>query len=212
MIHLRSEIPIQRRSPVAQSQIANRENVSGECIQGTQLQGTTIPTHAVGNDFQHQTIISSKSQSLSQNPCNSSLSPQTVRSPVNNHPETLSLKTSYSGAAPTQCSHSSYEHPTLSYVRITTTFGYNPATAENLIPLSSLYSKSHGDTIGNLPLHTTNADCIAIIQSIFPIKTVGSINKAKRDLHIIDPSQPRYTILSGKTLKELNKRSLARFR
>ena len=40
-------------------------------------------------------------------------------------------------------------------------------------------------------------DCIAVIESIFPIRRIGSIGKTKRDLHIIDPSQPRRTILSG---------------
>jgi hypothetical protein len=40
-------------------------------------------------------------------------------------------------------------------------------------------------------------DCIAVVESVFPIKQIGTIAKSKRDLHIIDPSNPRRTILSG---------------
>ena len=35
MVHLKSEIPIQCRPPVARSQIANREYTSGESLQET---------------------------------------------------------------------------------------------------------------------------------------------------------------------------------
>ena len=42
-----------------------------------------------------------------------------------------------------------------------------------------------------------DVDCIAVIESVFPIKQISSIGKAKRDLHITDPSNSRHTILSG---------------
>src|SRR5271170_7732731 len=45
MLHLRSEVPIQSRPPVARSQIANRENVSAESLHENKVQNTIIPTH-----------------------------------------------------------------------------------------------------------------------------------------------------------------------
>lgn len=64
-----------------------------------------------------------------------------------------------------------------------------------------------------LDSHITNIlDCIAVIESIFPIKQIVSIGKSKRDLHIIDPSNPRRTILSGIQYKSFQvNSSMARF-
>ena len=44
-----------------------------------------------------------------------------------------------------------------------------------------------------------NTDCIAIIVDIFSIteRMIGGVAKRKRDLHIVDLSQSRRTILSG---------------
>lgn len=42
-----------------------------------------------------------------------------------------------------------------------------------------------------------NVDVIAIVQTVFHIKEVARLGRLKRDIHIIDPSQTRYTILSG---------------
>jgi hypothetical protein len=58
---------------------------------------------------------------------------------------------------------------------------------------------NHGSTIGTL-IEITNKDCLAVIQSVFPIKTITSLNRSKRDLHIIDPSNSHRTILSGTSL------------
>jgi hypothetical protein len=42
-----------------------------------------------------------------------------------------------------------------------------------------------------------NVDILAIVQTVFHIKEIASLGKMKRDIHIVDPSQTRYTILSG---------------
>src|SRR5947207_14280228 len=60
MVYLKSDTPIQCRPPVARSQIASRENTTGETLQETTVHNTIIPTHDVtevfvdqGNSFNH---------------------------------------------------------------------------------------------------------------------------------------------------------------
>lgn len=48
----------------------------------------------------------------------------------------------------------------------------------------------------------SDIDCIAIIQSVFPIRQIGSIGKIKRDVHVVDQSLARRTILSGTNLDD----------
>lgn len=45
--------------------------------------------------------------------------------------------------------------------------------------------------------HKDRIDVFAVVQAVYKVKWIESIGKKKRDLDIIDPSQPRRTILSG---------------
>lgn len=139
MVHLKSEIPIQCRPPVARSQIDNRENTSGESLQETMDHDTVIPTHDVtavsvshGNFVPHP---SSENRFQGQ-----FQSPQVFRKSVSL--ETLPLT---SPAPNVQLQHSQSQYP---IPRIPACFGYDPATSEHLIPLSELGSKNHGEIIG----------------------------------------------------------------
>ena len=147
MVHLKSEIPIQCRPPVARSQIANREYTSGESLQETMIHNTIIPTHDVtevsvghGNFVPHP---SSENRFQGQ-----FVSPQVVEKPVS--PEMLPLT---NPAPNVQLHNSRSQYPSQQYTeppnpRIPACFGYDPATVEHLIPLSALGSKKHGETIG----------------------------------------------------------------
>jgi hypothetical protein len=155
MVHLRSEIPIESRPPVAQSQLLHRESVSGEFVEAFRntvvpsnivqeastnaIQGAVSSTHQVRKPTQspHGSRVplleefppnAQYIQSQSQYP-----DPQNVQ-PQHSHPKTL----------PQQ--HTAPVRP-----RKTSYFGYNLSTLENPIPLSSLPSKNHGDTIGTIP-------------------------------------------------------------
>jgi hypothetical protein len=146
MVHLKSEIPIQCRPPVARSQIINRENTSGESLPETMVHNTVIPTHNVtavsvdhGNSVTHP---NSENRFQGQ-----FVSPQ-FRELVS--PKMLLLTSS---APDTQLQHSHSQYPSQQYTeppnpRIPACFGYNPATAEHFISLSALGSKRHGQTIG----------------------------------------------------------------
>jgi hypothetical protein len=217
MLHLRSEVPIQCRPPVARSQIINRENISGESLRETAYQQTTIATHNLvqgPSQASHiqpgsQYPIRPGSQVSSQSPhLNKTMSSPEIQGPsvVVNYPP---------------CTTESYhtqtkllsQYPDMAYVRKTSSFGYNPATTENLLTLSSLASKNHGDPFGTLSKWAlSNIDCIAIIQSVFSVRQINSIGKMKRDVHIIDQSQARRTILSGTKLRNQKLRpSVERF-
>ena len=65
--------------------------------------------------------------------------------------------------------------------------GFNSTTTENFISLAGLRQRKHKDHI----------DVLAVVQTVYKVKRIESIGKEKRDIDIIDPSQPRRTILSG---------------
>ena len=147
MVHLKSEIPIQYRPPVARSQIVNRENTSGESLLETMVHNTVIPTHDVtaASVGHGDSVPDPSSENRFQGQFTS---PQVVRELAS--PEMLLLTTS---APNMQLQHSHSQHPSQQYtgppnLRIPACFGYNPATAEHLIPLSALGSKRHGQSIG----------------------------------------------------------------
>jgi hypothetical protein len=146
MVYLKSEIPIQCRAPVARSQIANRENISGESLQETIVHNTRSPAHDVtdvsvghGNSVPHPSSENRFQGHL--------VSPQVFPEPVS--PEMLPVT---APAPNVQLEHSpsqySSQHPGPPNPRIPACFGYDPATAEYFIPLSMLVSKKHGELIG----------------------------------------------------------------
>lgn len=151
MLHLRSEVPIQNRPPVARSQLINRENISDESLREAVYPQTTIATHNFGQassqapplrpDSQH--LIRPSSQ-VSQSPhLNRTLSsPEMQRSSIN-----VYFPPSASAPRYTQTNLLSQYHVTPN-IRKTSSFGYNPATTENLLTLSSLSSKNHGEAFG----------------------------------------------------------------
>jgi hypothetical protein len=147
MMHLRSDTPIQCRPPVAQSQLANRENTSSEPMEDvshqpdmkleemdtttTALEPATLPQNQ--STLPQQPLTSPENQNIPH-------SPQIARSLLTSSME--SQPTQYSqGLAMTQVA-------VPPHLRVTTSFGYNPTTPENLRPLESLYSKNHKQTIG----------------------------------------------------------------
>lgn len=166
--HLKSNIPIQCRRPVARSQLLNRESVSpADGLPPAQQSPATSPTSAF----------------LQPAASHTSPSPHTARSPV---AKRLPLFESSPNLASSQ-----FQTGRIVRQRIRASFGYNPSTPENLMSLKMLQDKKHGDYI----------DCFAVIETVYRVKRVDSLGKDKRDLDIIDPSQPRRTILSGNSLK-----------
>ena len=153
MIHLRSEIPIESRPPVARSQLLHRENVSGdfpEPFQNTVIQSNVVKD-ASTNDIQvrvsttHQTHESNQSLHSSRVPCKEQ-SPPNVQYIQSQNPESQNVLA--------QCSHPrdpSQQVNVAPTTRKTSYYGYNPSTPANPLPLSSLSSKAHGDTIGYSP-------------------------------------------------------------
>lgn len=144
MVHLRSEIPIQCRPPVANSQLANRENISGENLPGTVSNDTTMPPDGVVGPAHGVSTF----RSTSGNNFQQEIAPQQVVQlpvilevlPFSNRPPDRS-----------QSFHSSYashQNTRPSHPLITSSFGYNPTTVESLIPLSALPSKNHNKPIG----------------------------------------------------------------
>lgn len=142
MVHLKSEIPIQCRAPVARSQLASRKNISFESLQATVVNNTvhdvTEASAGHGNSVHQFSLESRFGRQLA--------SPPVVQKPVS--PDMLTVITP---APDVQLQHSGY--PSQKYAeppnpRIPTCFGYDPTTAEHLITLSALDSKQHGETIG----------------------------------------------------------------
>ena len=177
MTHLKSNIPIQCRVPPSRSQLLNHESMSPS------------------KDLAH---LPAQQKDVSAQPSNTafvkpgvsrtSLSPHVVRSPV------LPPLGSSPSREPSKFQNSLQTGQVIPPPnRPTSIFGFNPTTTENLIPLSVLQAKKHGDYI----------DCLAIIENIYRIKRVDSIGREKRDLDILDTSQPRRTILSGKPVSSL---------
>lgn len=132
MLHLLSEIPIQCHQHVAQSRLAYCENVPEEGL---------ISLHEVGQGTSALNHI-----------------PQTVQdSTQSSQPvgmaEACKLSHDISGVNDitnqTHYGHPSQYFSTPSQTRVTTSFGYSPDTQEQLILLSGLGSKNHGDTIGS---------------------------------------------------------------
>jgi hypothetical protein len=149
MLHLRSEVPIQCRPPVARSQIVNRENMSCESLRETAHQPTAIATHNLSEDpssappgAQHS-ILSGFGRASQ-----SSLLNRTVWSPNVQRPSTnLSFHPPTSQPYHTQ-NEFIFQQRLTPQIRKTSCFGYNSATTENLLPLSSLSSKNHLDNFG----------------------------------------------------------------
>jgi hypothetical protein len=148
MVHLLSQTPIQCRPPVAQSQLAHRENTSSESLHDatTVVTTTVIPTRELedGNSY-----IPVPTQAGSQNVQTQTISPSAIQMPTQfnsfNPPPNFQPQQSQviQSSVPSSAPYASPFQP-----RKTTSFGYNPSTAENFIPLSSLPSKTHGDHIG----------------------------------------------------------------
>jgi hypothetical protein len=157
MLHLQSETPIQCRPPVAQSQLANRENTSSEpmmeihtnnqqdMVMQDGIDITTAlppaPPSVVSPQFesnpQQQLLASPQFQTTL-------ILPQIARSsfPSPSMPPPDTQYSQYSQAmAMTQ-------ETVPAHLRFTASFGYIPTSPENLIPLASLPSKTHGTTIG----------------------------------------------------------------
>ena len=151
MLHLRSELPIQCRPPVARSQIINRENMSGESLRETTQQPTAIATHNITQDpasappgSQHP-ILSALGQASQ-----SSQLIRTVWSPNAQRPSTnVSFHPPTSQPYHTQNEFLFRQQATPQFHKASH-FGYNSATSENLLPLSSLSSKNHLDNFGTL--------------------------------------------------------------
>lgn len=146
MMHLRSETPIQCRPPVAQSQLANRENVSGEPME-EQPQIINVVHHDMDTNIALETTVSSSKESNLPQALISSqfqrvlVSPQVARSSVNSLITPRPADTQFSqGLAMTQVT-------VPPHLRVTASFGYTP-TPESLFPLASLYSRSHGTNFG----------------------------------------------------------------
>jgi hypothetical protein len=148
MVHLKSEIPIESRAPVARSQLLNRQSVSGELQEP--FQSTVIPTH----DMRESSTYVVRGRSTFHQTQGATLSPHDTRIPLIEelppNPQHVSTQYPVLQKTPQQCSqqHVSQHHPAPPPPRKTSYYGYNPATPENLTPLSSLPSKTPGDTIG----------------------------------------------------------------
>jgi len=176
MTHLKSNIPIQCRVPPSRSQLLNRESMSP-----SKDLAQLFPAQQNDTSAQPSNTASVKPGGVSR----TSLSPHVVRSPVVPPPG------SSPNCAPSQFQNSLQTGQVIPPPnRPTSIFGFNPATPEHLIPLSMLQAKKHGDHI----------DCLGVIENIYRLKRVDSIGREKRDLDILDPSQPRRTVLSGKPI------------
>ena len=147
MMYLRSETPIQCRPPVAQSQLANREDVSSEPNMEEQPQIINVVQHDMDTNIALETTVSSSKESnLPQSLICPQfqrvlVSPQVARSSVNSLITPRPTDAQFSqGLAMTQVT-------VPPHLRVTASFGYTP-TPENLFPLASLYSKSHGTNFG----------------------------------------------------------------
>ena len=178
MTHLKSNIPIQCRVPPSRSQLLNRESMSpskdlAHLVPAQQNATETQPPHT---NFVKPEGVSRVS-----------LSPHVVRLPV------VPPLESSSNHASSQFQNSLQTGPIPPPNRPISSFGFNSTTPENLIPLSMLQAKKHGDYI----------DCLAIVENVYRMKRVDSIAREKRDLDILDPSQPRRTILSGRPLPSM---------
>jgi hypothetical protein len=150
MLHLRSELPIQCHPPVARSQIINRENMSGDSLRETAQQPTAISTHNLTQDpasappGSQKPILSGLGQASQSSQLNRTVWSPNVQRPSTNvsfHRPTSQPYHSQNGFRFQQAT------PQLHKV---SHFGYNSATTENLLPLSSLPSKNHLDNFGNL--------------------------------------------------------------
>jgi hypothetical protein len=142
MTHLRSEFPIQcRPPPVANSQLANRENISGENVEDIGFDQTVMQMDNVSN----LPPMVFEFRSPSQN----NIQPQVPSFqvvPMAVPEETMFVRPVTS--QPLHSSHLSQHNTQLPPPRTTLSFGYNPATTESLIPLSALLSKKHKETVG----------------------------------------------------------------
>src|SRR5271154_5193274 len=144
MVHLRSEIPIEPRAPVARSQLLNRQSVSGDFQEP--FHNTVIPTHDMRDTSTYAVQGAVSTSHQTQDPTQS---PHAIRIPLLEElpPNPQHVPTQYSGPQnlPQQCSqyeHLSQQHTIPPPPRKTAYFGYNSTTPENPIPLSSLPSKT----------------------------------------------------------------------
>ena len=196
MTHLLSEIPIQCRPPVARSQLDNRVHSSSESPRCTRMHNTIAPTRQVDGSS-HSVPI----DSTIHDPTQHFHQLTQISSLTRNSEISADMQSNPFGSQNFPSSHysqhSSQQRTAIVTAGVTTSFGYNPDTAANPIPLSALFSVNPGDTIGVPQTYVANTDCIAVIQSVFPIKQIEKIAKIKRDLHIVDQSSQRHTILSG---------------
>ena len=206
ILHLRSGTPIQYRPPVAQSQLANRVISSGEPMEDDPEQ--TNMMQDVQDDMDDTTTTAPTVPYPNEsNPQQPSISPQTQNASPSPHIVRSSFTTSSVAPPPsTQYTQFTQASPMTqitvpTHLRQITSFGYNPSSAEKLQTLASLSDKSHGNVIGMSLFSVAEidyiVDCIAVIETVFHVKLVGALGRSKRDLHIIDPSQSRHTILSG---------------
>ena len=142
MIYLRSETPIQLPPRVAQSQILNRQETPSE---NSHEYSALHPT-STGN-VDASTTVPPPEYGCAQTES------QGIQVPLET-PEALRTRSQSKllSPSPNVAQQSLYELSSslTSSVRpsVTANFGYNASTSENLIPLASLTSKSHGDHIG----------------------------------------------------------------
>lgn len=154
MVHLRSEIPIESRPPVARSQLLHRESVSGDFQEA--FGNTVIPSNIVQeastNAIQGALSTTHQTQEPTQSSHRSRVPFLEESSPNAQHIQSQS-QYSYPQHVPPQCPHPkppSQQQVAPILPRKTSYFGHNPSTPENLIPLSSLPSKNPGETIGSV--------------------------------------------------------------
>jgi hypothetical protein len=143
MTHLRSEFPIQCRPPlVANSQLADRENISDENVEDIGIDQAVMQMDNVSNLPPMVFEFRSPSQQ--------NIQPQVPSfqvAPMAIPEETMFVRPPVT-SQPSHSFHLSQHNTQLPPPRTTLSFGYNPATTESLIPLSALPSKKHKETVG----------------------------------------------------------------
>ena len=160
MLHLQSETPIQCRPPVAQSQLANRETTSSEPMiedntnnqQDMIMQDGMDITTALPPPPPPPPVLSPQFESnLQQQPLASPQFQTTL-----NSPQIARSSFTSTSMPPPDTQYTQYSQPLAmtqetvpAHLRVTASFGYVPTSPENLLPLASLPSKTHGTTIGN---------------------------------------------------------------
>jgi hypothetical protein len=205
MTHLKSLIPIQCRPPVAQSQLLNRESTepatspapeplplpAPQALHPPPADGFVHPATTLPSPHAARSPLIQRTHSLPvTSPMVKSETPSTRRTISAREPSSSVFTP---GLGPSQFQNSLQPRQFLGGARRRPmAFGFNSTTPENIVSLAELQKREHKDRI----------DVFAVVQTVYKVKRIESIGREKRDLDIIDPSQPRRTILSGITKPE----------